>query len=203
MTKLSRSTLRFLILILAHSVIAQEPAADDPALLSTARVVNIYLDATNLYWNTNLVSMEQLSHRLTYSTNRIDTIALHTNPDTLDKTPPLFWRLIAQKAVPVLLVEDDQKKPVMEARDSWHRVNIGLDAEKLQTVADLYNTMGYGKMSASNAPSVKTSFELNEGDETYRFQRIELGLQGRGIWLMHERTGDEESNTGIQIKRAW
>jgi hypothetical protein len=58
---------------------------------------------------------------------------------------------------------------------------------------------------ASSRPVVQTIIDFNAAEGTYELKRVELGLFGEHVWLMHQQpeTDEESGSIGILFQKEW
>jgi hypothetical protein len=172
----------------------------------TLRVIDIVIASTNqVTLGTNTLSLAAATNLLARYSTTVDVVALHGPFETdglLMKTSSVALA-IARAGVPLVFVEKDGEFAWREqaAEDGIRTVTIGTD--QVAALRRLWSKNPYG--APSSTPVLKTSIDWDPAEGTYELKRIEVGLLGERVWLMHEQSQDDnESGTiGIQFRKEW
>jgi hypothetical protein len=157
----------------------------------TLRVIDIVIASTNqVTLGTNTLSLAAATNLLARYSTTVDVVALHGPFETdglLMKTSSVALA-IARAGVPLVFVEKD-------GEFAWR--------EQAAALRRLWSKNPYG--APSSTPVLKTSIDWDPAEGTYELKRIEVGLLGERVWLMHEQSQDDnESGTiGIQFRKEW
>ncbi|MBN2562807.1 MAG: hypothetical protein JXQ75_17935 [Phycisphaerae bacterium] len=177
----------------------------DTAVTPDIPVLHIEADAAgNLYVDHQPLTPAQLSERLRV-TDDCDLIALHGGL-TSSSAPPVSaqtLRTIVRYGMPVLVVEPDDSMTLAGEKGESRPLTVGLSDTQIRGLLQLHESLAAGSPAASNLPSLGATLEMDSSEGVYRFRRVEMGLPGRRVWLVHEQPDETESTTGIQIKKSW
>ncbi len=173
----------------------------------TVTVIDIEIASTNrVRLGTNTMSLAEATNVIARYGDAVDLIALHgpLEGNASVVTTPSTAMKIAQAGVPLVLVEKDGDYAWREqsAANGIRTVTIGTDQ-----FATLRRLWSRNKDGAAMPPRtvLQTTVDWNTAAGSYELKRIELGLLGERVWLMHEQgTSDHEHGAiGIQFKKEW
>jgi hypothetical protein len=173
----------------------------------TLQVIDIeYVTTNRVALGTNLMSLAAATNVIARHRDTVDAIAFHgpIEKGASEITTSSAALEIARAGVPLMIVEKDGAYAWREqsGADGIRTIKIGTDQFEI-----LRRIMPGGKNGSDNAPRpvVQTTVELDPDAGLYELKRIELGLLGERVWLMHEQREDgEESGTiGIQFRTEW
>lgn len=173
----------------------------------TIRVMDIAIISTNqVLLGTRTVSLVAATNFMVAHRDTLDVVVVHDpapGSSSSEKKAPVL-ATIAGAGVPVVIVEKEGEYAwrKQSAVDGVRTVKVGTadfaalrrlwKGEKLRSVP-------------SSAPVVETTMGWDTATGTYELSRVELGLFGKRVWIMHEqRESDEGGGTvGIQLRKGW
>lgn len=170
-------------------------------------VVDVMVISSNeVAVGSNTFSLAAATNFLATHRGSVDFAAVHSPAmlATSSETTSAAAARLARVGVPLLIVEreGEYKWRGQSNQDGIRTIDLGTDQ-----VAALRRLWKQEATSPANAsqPAVQTSLRWDTATGTYHLDRIELGLFGRRVWIMHQQPEvDEESGTiGIELKRDW
>ena len=187
---------------------AEEEMAPGAAQRQEAiQVIDIVIVSTSqVTLGTNTMSLATATNMIACYRDTVDVIAVHGSfeGDVLLKTKSSALAEIARAGIPLVFVEKDGEYSRREPSggNGVRTVKIGTGQ-----FADLrrFWKRGQGDAKTSSGPVLQTTVDWDTATGAYELKRIELGLFGRRVWLMHEQRESNEgpATIGIQLKREW
>lgn len=171
------------------------------------QVLDIVIVSTNqITLGTNTLSPPPAADLIERRRDAIDVVAVHGWDEGDAATGPADSAVtkIARFGLPLVVVEKDGAYQWRGQSDSdgIRTVKIGTDH-----VAALRRLWKKGEDDASGpaGPVLQTTIDWDTGSGSYELRRVELGLLGERVWLMHERgeAGDEGGTVGVRLKKEW
>lgn len=170
-------------------------------------VVDVAVISSNqVTFGTNTMSLAAATNLLATCRGAVDVIAVHgSGPGE----PPAQIQSstvarLASVGVPLVFVEQDGEYAWREqsTENGIRTAKVGTD--QFAALRRLW-MRGKGYPETPPQSTLQTSVQWDTATGNYEFSRVELGLLGKRVWLMHEqRESDEESGRiGIQIKKEW
>ena len=208
-----RLSMSELVLLLVAGLSAATGAEGEPAAPGGAagkteiQVFDVVIVSTNrVMVGTNAMSLAAATNLMAVHRDALDVVAVHgpvTRDASIDDKSSVVGK-IASIGVPLVLVEKDGEYAWrdLSGPDGVRTVRIGTD----QFTA-LRRLLQGGKAGATSpaVPVLETMVDWDTATGTYELSRIELGLLGRRVWLVHQQrdANDESGSVGIQLKREW
>lgn len=207
------NSLFILAVFAACLVLAEEKGKPSSAVksdLSEIRVLDVVIAGTNvLQIGKESVLLHAATNKIEQSRENIDVIAIHgdTGLSLTNSTRAATLEKLLSMGIPLIIVEENGDageyawRP-QSGEDGIRTVTIG--TEQFAAVRRLWRrTQSPSETSA--APVLKTTLDWNTKTDTYEFSRVELGLFGKRVWLMHEQHESNEGSgtVGFQLKKEW
>lgn len=189
---------------------AEERSDSSPTNASESieiRVLDVVLtSADRLRIGTNTMSLAAATNFIAAKLDTLDVVAVH-GPEVgmapVDAKSSAMAR-IASVGVPLVIVEKEGEYAWREQSggDGFRAVQVGTD--HLTAIRRLWKRQR-ANPEAVPETTVRTTVQWDTDTGTYALSRVELGLFGKRVWLMHEqRDSDEEPRAvGIQFKKEW
>ena len=164
----------------------------------TLRVLDIRAAASNtICIGTNRIAASQVTNHLALYRGKIDAIAMRrgTNDAQLAGLSSEMMGKLVRMGLPVLVMEESGSLEPQREEAGMRTITLSSD----HLVSGLKSIKA---IRDRPLPSLRAELGLDEEKGTHGLNKIELGLPGGGIWLLHE---DDEGQgmTGIQIKKSW
>lgn len=187
------------MLAIALSVVAFSGARADDGELPEGDVVTISMDAEGLvYWDGEIVDTNTLAGRLALL-DADDTIAFSgavTGAASRAADRRVF-ETVARIGVPLVLVEDG-------GLDSTAGRPVTLSTPRLRQALNLYDKLAGQGDRVQPLAGTDLVLRFDPDDQRgYLLRRIEVGLGGQSLWLVHELGRETESSTSIRLKKEW
>lgn len=210
----TRTLAQSLAAIAAFGVAGLELAAGEATVPATVppaesiQVMDMVIVSTNeVMLGTNTMSLADATNAIARHRDRLELIAIHESikGDSAGRTavsPSVA--AIARAGVPLVFVEKDGEYAWREHSGAHgvRTVTIGTDQ-----FAELRRLLKIGKdpEKAATGPVLKSTVDWDAVSGSYEMKRVELGLFGERVWLMHELRESDESpgGFGIQIRKEW
>ncbi len=208
-----RTVARNLMAITALCVAGLRFAAADETIHDTVprqtdiQVIHIVLVSTNrVMLGTNTLSLTAATNVIGRHRDTVDVIAIHgsIDGDASARATSSAVAEIARAGVPLVFVEKDGEYAwrAQSGNDGIRTVRIGTD--QLGELLRFWRRGRNGTQPLSG-PVLQTTLDWDTDAGTYDLQRIELGLLGKRVWLVHEqRESDDKTGTlKIQFQKEW
>jgi len=190
-------------------LVAADSETGDKTTSSDAEIciIDIEIVATNrVRIGTNTMSTAAATDVVAKMRGKLDVVALHgaeAGDDALENKSEVITR-IARAGMPLVVVERDGEYSWREQSGGDGVRTVKIDTEQFAVLRRFWQK-GNDNGAKSAGPVLRTSLDWDTATGTYELSRIELGLFGKKVWLMHEqRESSEDSETiGIQLKREW
>jgi hypothetical protein len=184
-----------------------EPARHTAPRQEVIQVIDIVVVSTNqVVLGGNTMSLAAATNVIDRYRNTLDVIAVHGVIDgsVAERTSSSTVAEIARAGIALVLVESKSSR-------AWQKKSgdDGVWAMKIGTAqyAALRRFWHTGRDEDQRASETvfQTTVDWNTAAGTYELKRIELGLLGESVWLVHElRESDEKAGTlGIQFRKKW
>lgn len=172
--------------------------ADEDAL-PAGDVVAISVDAEGrVYWDGEVVDTNALAGRLALL-DEDDTIAFSSSVTgaSVRAADRHVFETVAKIGVPLVLVEEG-------GSDGAAGRPVTLSTPRLRQALNLYDKLAGQGDRAQPLAGADLVLRFDPDDQKgYLLRRIELGLGGQSLWLVHELGRETESSTSIQLKKEW
>lgn len=183
-----------------------EAPVEERRVADEGDVVSLYVDAEGgIYWNGERIDTNTLALRLSLL-DRDDAIALYGSVEEsqLRRADRSVMETVLRTGVPLVLVEDESRLRLPMQAENGQARPVTLSTVRIRQALDLYDrTVGRQDRSRPlSGTDVVLRFDPSE-EQGYLLRRIELGLGGRALWIVHESLNERESSTSIQLKREW
>ncbi|NQU41143.1 MAG: hypothetical protein HQ523_14420 [Lentisphaerae bacterium] len=183
-----------------------EPSPNDAADGETLKVIDVVITATNQFFlGSNAVSLAMITNLLATHRDTLDIVVVHGSipggAASDDRSPTLAK--IAGMGVPLVIVEKEGEYTWRERTAADGIRTLTLDTSEFAALRRLWKQEG-PHAEAASIPTVATTVTWDTATGTYDLSRIELGLLGKRVWLMHEfRESDKPGSVGLQFKQEW
>ena len=155
---------------------------------------------------TNSMSLAAATNFVAANMEAIDVVAVHGSKPGMAplQTGSATVARIAGVGLPLVIVEEEGEYTWREqsAEQGIRTLKVGTD--QFATLRRLWKRR---KLRPEEPPqsTLQTSIEWDTATGTYELSRVELGLFGKRVWLVHEqRESDDETGTvGIQLRKEW
>lgn len=148
--------------------------------------------------NGEMLSFDMATNRIAAATN-LDAVALYvnaTNVSALRERNELLEQL-TRTTVNVFLVAGEEASTFTQKSSEPERRAFTLSTDQIRLL------LGERDLSGKRAPSaLQVELVDDEVANDLYLRRMQLGLPGRSVWLVHESDG-EEVMSGVQIKKNW
>lgn len=185
----------------------EAPVHSTTARPETLRVIDIEIVSTNrVKVGTNTMSLTEATNVIARYGDTVDLIAIHgpIGRDASVLTTPSTALHIARAGLPLVLVEKDGEYAWREQSSSAGVRTVKIGSDQFATLRRLWER---NKNPANTPPRtvLQTTVDWDTAAGSYKLKRIELGLLGERVWLVHEHNeSDNESEIiGIQFKKEW
>lgn len=112
-----------------------------------------------------------------------------------------FEKLV-KTGLPLVVIEDGGELRAAATEPAADGpASVTLKTSYVRQALDLYGSLG-GRVSALPGPDVVLRFD-EDSDRGYLLKRIELGLAGRSVWIVHDIGEGPDSTTSIELKKTW
>ena len=184
----------------------ESPPEVTPPLIEI-RVLDVMLAGTNrLQFGRELVSLNAVSNRIEQSRANIDAVVVHAHPGfkaDQDARNEALAKL-ARVGLPLVIVEDGKA----EGEYAWRTPSgtDGIRAIKISTdQLAVLRHQATGSARTAGGPVLQTTVDWDAATGSYQFNRIELGLFGKRVWIMHVQSDSDEAgdSLGVEIKKEW
>ncbi|OQA24830.1 MAG: hypothetical protein BWY59_02021 [Verrucomicrobia bacterium ADurb.Bin345] len=169
-------------------------------------VVTVFVDeGGDIYWDGERIDTNTLATRLSLLDGE-DAVALYSSVDesSVRQADRNIMESVLRVGVPLVLVEDENRvKLPLQAGDGQARP-VTLSTARIRQALDLYDkAVGReDRHKPLSGTDVLLRFDPND-EQGYLLRRIEVGLGGRSLWIVHETLGEQESSTSIRLKKEW
>lgn len=196
------------ILVGAMPCVAGEEPGDgvsqDPEEI---RVIDVVIVSTNrVTVGTNTMSLAAANNFVVGHRGTVDVVAVHGSFAGEGTEPMMSATLaeIARAGVPLVIVEKNGEYTWKEQSASAGIRTVKVGTDQFAMLRRFWKK-GDNNTAASTVPVLQASGDWDMATGTYELRRVELGLFGEHVWLMHQqRESDAESGTvGFQIKKSW
>jgi len=158
-----------------------------------------------VYWDGELMDTGSLPRRVLQAPRSARAIAFYGHV-TGEEPPPAdrdVFTSILRAGLPVLLVERDGEDHAHGARGTGEVATVALSAAQLRTALDICARFADGRSrnAAARVPDLTVRFAPDE--DGIPLTKIELGLKGHSVWLVHEGLDEAEHSTSIQLRKSW
>lgn len=169
----------------------------------TGRVVSVYMDeAGETFWDGEAVSPEELRARLAALRSE-DTVAWCGGaPEAgLNASQQNLFEYIVKLGLKTVWVPQSESENT--ATGSGGRP-VTVNTKYVREALNLYDRLkGRDSEFTKRLPAdVVMRFEP-DAQRGYILRRVELGVVGQSLWVVHESLSDTESATSIQFKKEW
>ena len=183
------------------------PSAHASADEEEIRIMDLIIVSTNrVTVGTNAMSLAAATNWVATHRDAVDMVAVHgyVGGDDSLRTKSAAMAEITRVGIPLLIVEKDGAYSWREqsGADGIRTVKIGTGHfARLRR----YWKKGESGPERSSGPVLQTSVDWDTDKGTYELSRVDLGLLGKRVWIMHEqRESDNSSGTvGVQFKKEW
>ena len=187
---------------------AEDPRKTEGKLPREAiRVLDVVVISTNrVILGTNTMHVSAATNLMARRRDDIDVVAVHGDVTGEDATGAKSATMahIARVGVPLVVVEKEGEYAWRESSgaDGVRTVEVGTD--QFAALRRLWKRRK-ATPKEETEPALQTTVQWDTATGTYELNRVELGLFGRRVWLMHElrETDDESGTVGIQLKKEW
>jgi hypothetical protein len=192
---------------------AAEPARVEPA--RAARLAAVEATDDGVYRvGTNRLTLAEATNYLARIADRIDAVAVRGTPSPAEFKPAhveLIRRLL-RLDVPVLVVEEDGVAPPVPpppapaggAAAEPARRELRLSTDQLQYVLQTVRQGAPQPAATAETPALRSTLRWDDAQGQYELHRIEFGMPGRHLWIVHELGADNERGvTGVRLQREW
>ena len=171
------------------------------------RVVDLTIVSTNrVTIGTNTMSLKAATNLIASHRDAADVVAVHglAGGDDPSDTQAAAVAKIARIGMPLVVVEKDGAYAWRKQSDSDGIRTLKLGTDQFATLQRLWKRRK-PNAEASTEPTLQTTVQWDTATGNYELSRVELGLFGRHVWLMHEQrdSDDESDSVGIQLKKTW
>jgi hypothetical protein len=183
------------------------PAEPEAKSKEEIQVMDLVILSTNwVMVGTNAMTVVGATNLMATRQDSLDIIAVHGSPTgegSVEKNSAVMQKIV-NVGVPLVIVEENGEFAWREQSggDGVRSVKVGTDQ-----FAALQQLWKRRKAIPGEArePALQATVSWDETTESYELSRVELGIVGRSVWLVHEqRETDEDRGTiGIQIKKQW
>lgn len=162
-------------------------------------IVAISVDAEGrVYWDGEVVDTNALAGRLALL-DADDTIAFSgsVTGGSVRAADRHVFETVARIGVPLVLVEEG-------GSDNAAGRPVTLGTPRIRQALAVYDKLaGQGDRTQPLAGADLVLRFDPDDQKGYLLRRIELGLGGQSLWLVHELGRETESSTSIQLKKEW
>jgi hypothetical protein len=164
------------------------------------------LDSGDVVWNGERVDTNTLAARLEQSRLDGDAIALYgkvTGQDARSRDQRVF-ESVARTGVRMVVVEDDGSARLSFQQTDGGKQPVTVSTMHVRGALKLYDRIKGEPPSANllSGPDVVLRFDP-DNKEGYVLKRVEVGVAGSSLWIVHEALDDSDSSTSIQYKKRW
>lgn len=171
------------------------------------RVMDVAVVSSNLVAvGTNTMSLVAATNLMAAHRDAVDVVAVHgsLDGDTSVGTSPSAVARLASVGLPLVIIEKDGEYAWREQSNEHGIRTVKVGTEQFAALRRLWKG-GKARPDKASEPALQTSVQWDTATGAFELSRVELGLFGRRVWLLHEqRDSDDESGTvGIRIKKEW
>ncbi len=168
-------------------------------------VIDLEILSTNqIMVGTNAFSLVAATNLMAAHRGALDVVAVHgpTTEAAPGAQQASALERIASLGIPLVIVEK-------EGEYAWREQPSAGGIRTVQVGTDQFAALSrflrqrQTNLQAVPETSLQTTVKWDTTTGTYKLSRVELGLLGKRVWLMHEQSGDEAGTIGIQIKKEW
>lgn len=171
------------------------------------QVVDLTILSTNqILVGTNTLSMAAMTEYLTSHSEELDAAVLHGSAQgeaLAEKNAEAFSRLMSL-GIPVLVVGDGGAEQRQKTSNDKSIRTVQVDTDQMAAFQNLWQKKNTTKTTPAG-PTVKTTLQYDTDTGNYELNRIELGVFGRSVWLVHEEPKDksESGSVGIRLRKEF
>ena len=164
------------------------------------------LDSGDVAWNGERVDTNAFAARLEQSRLEGDAIAFYgnlTGQDARSRDQRVF-ESVARTGVRMVVVEDDGSARLPFQQTDGGRPPVTVSTMRIRDALKFYDGIK-GEPPPANllvGPDVVLRFDP-DNEEGYVLKRVEVGVAGSSLWIVHETLNDIDSSTSIQYKKEW
>jgi hypothetical protein len=164
------------------------------------------LDSGDVAWNGEQVDTNAFAERLEQSRLEGDAIAFYgnlTGQDARSRDQRVF-ESVARTGVRMVVVEDDGSARLPFQQTAGGRPPLTVSTMRIRDALKFYDGIK-GEPPPANllsGPDVVLRFDPDQ-EEGYVLKRVEVGVAGSSLWIVHETLDDIDSSTSIQYKKEW
>ena len=152
---------------------------------------------------TNAMSLTTATNFMAAHRGSVALVAVHESADSPIEANSATLARLARTGIPLVMVEKDGEYEWRDrsATDGIRTVKFGTEQ-----FAVFRNLRERGKIAAdSRGPVLQMSADLDTTTGKYELSRVELGLFGKSVWLMHRQheSDEEPGTTGILFRKEW
>lgn len=166
------------------------------------KVISIYVSETgDVLWDGEPVSQQTLRERLA-TVRPEDTIAWYGGPPlpTMSIPQQSVFESILKLGLRTVWVQDD----AAGASEQGAGRPITVNTKYIREALTLYDRLkGADNQDRKLLPADIVVRLEPDAQEGYVLRRVEVGLIGQSIWIVHESLSEAESATSIQLKKEW
>ena len=164
------------------------------------------LDSGDVTWNGERVGTNAFAARLDQSRLDGDAIAFYgnlTGQDACSRDQDVF-ESVARTGVRMVVVEDDGSARVPFQQTDGGRPPVTVSTMYIRQALRVYDKIKGEPPSASllSGPDIVLRFDP-DNEEGYILKRVEVGVAGSSLWIVHETLDAIDSSTSIQYKKEW
>lgn len=204
--------IRLAVAYAAGALLAQaqeDPASETVVVQTEVCVLDVVIVGTNiLQIGTNALPFCAATNHIGQLGEGVELIAVHGPFATASvrEARSVVLEKLARVGIPLVVVEDAEGEYEWRTHTDDDGIRtIKLSTDHLGSVSRLLQGRPNASSKPAVGPSLQTTLEWDTTIGEYQFSRVELGLVGKRVWLVHEqRESDEESGTvGIRLKKEW
>jgi hypothetical protein len=103
------------------------------------------------------------------------------------------------------VVEDEETAPLPLSQAEGDHRPVTVNTFRIRQALGLYDKLKGESPDSRMLPGgadIVLRFDP-DGKEGYALKRVEVGVAGRSLWLVHDMAADVDAATSIQYKKEW
>lgn len=185
----------------------EQLAQGNAGRIAEIQVIDLVVIATNqVMVGTNRMSLAAATNLMATHRETLDVVAVHGSMpgDAPAEGKSSVMARIAGIGLPLVIVEKDGEYGWREESSEHGIRTVEVGTDQFAALRRLWKRQA-PRGEASSDPTVRASVQWDTTTDSYELSRVELGLFGERVWLMHEQreADDESGSVGIRLKTEW